>query len=195
MSILKSYKEQMARFGSSVKKAKEWFDDKVSKLTGNQLMRDMNKLTGRQRLDGFNIGRMVMYYYDPKHKETLPYYDRFPLAIIVDIQPDGFTALNLHYLPINIRAQLLDALYKIYKNKHTNEKKKLTLSYDILKGTSRAKMFAPCFKKYLSKHVRSKFYVIPVDEWEMMITLPLERFEKKSKQQVWAESRKKYTNG
>ena len=29
------------------------------------------------------IGEMQMFGYDQKHNDTLPYYDRFPLAIIV----------------------------------------------------------------------------------------------------------------
>ena len=29
------------------------------------------------------VGSMQMFFYDPKTKDTLPYYDKFPLAIIV----------------------------------------------------------------------------------------------------------------
>lgn len=35
-------------------------------------------------------GQMYMFYYDPKHKKTLPYYDRFPLIIMVGPAEGGF---------------------------------------------------------------------------------------------------------
>ena len=33
-------------------------------------------------------GRMYNFFYDPKHERTLPYYDRFPLAIMIAMTPD-----------------------------------------------------------------------------------------------------------
>ena len=36
------------------------------------------------------IGSMQMFFYDPKYKETLPYYDRFPLVIVVKQKRVGF---------------------------------------------------------------------------------------------------------
>ena len=40
------------------------------------------------------VGSMYMFEYEPKTK-NLEYFDRFPLAIIVDPLPDGFTGINL----------------------------------------------------------------------------------------------------
>ena len=59
-------------------KALNWFKKEVA---------DMSNINRRDLLkdDAFKIrsrtlpGRMFMYFYDPKHKKTLPYYDRFPL--------------------------------------------------------------------------------------------------------------------
>ena len=31
---------------------------------------------------------MYTFFYDPKTKEKLPYYDRFPLVLILDINSD-----------------------------------------------------------------------------------------------------------
>ena len=33
------------------------------------------------------MGRMYMFFYDPKLRETLPYYDAFPLVIVVRPAP------------------------------------------------------------------------------------------------------------
>jgi hypothetical protein len=45
-------------------------------------------------------------------------------------------------------------------------------------------------KQYLNGHLRSKFYVVDPEEWEMVLTLPTERFEKKDKKFVWEQSRR-----
>lgn len=192
MSLLDKFAQQMAKFKTSVDKAKKWFADNVKKLTGNQIMSaDRDRLVSKQKLNKFQTGRMVMYFYDPKYKKELPYYDKFPLAIIVEIKGKGFSALNLHYLPINMRAKFLNGLYTIYKSKHLDEKRKLNLTYKMLKGSTRLRYFGPCYKNYLFKHVRSQFYIIDPEEWDMVLTLPTERFEKKSKEYVWQQSRSK----
>ena len=36
------------------------------------------------------VGSMQMFFYDPKTKDTLPYYDRFPLVVVVGPAEKGF---------------------------------------------------------------------------------------------------------
>lgn len=190
MSIRDKYKEQMARFKDSVKKAADWLNTKLKTITGNELLADRERLVSRGQLNNKMIGRMMMYYYDPKGKVTLPYYDRFPLTIVVKLNRNGFLGLNLHYLPPELRVRLLDGLYRIYKTKHMDENRKLNLSYQLLKSSSKTRFFAPCLKQYLYSHCKSKFYVVDPEEWNQVLLLPLERFAKKDKQYVWNESRK-----
>lgn len=189
-TLLDKYQEQMANLALSAKKAQTWFNAKVKTVSGNELMQDRPRLVTKGQLSRRHVGRLVMYYYDPKTKDKLPYYDRFPLSIIVDIDNQGFYGLNLHYLPVGMRVKLLDALVTIYKNKQLDENKKLTMSYKLLKASSKTRFFKPCFKRYLYGHVRSRFYVVDPVEWEMVLTLPTERFEKKDKAFVWEESKK-----
>lgn len=135
-------------------------------------------------------GSMYMYMYDPKWKETLPFYDRFPLIFPFKIESDRFMGMNLHYLPLQYRAKLMDSLYQTRTNSRYDESTKLKISYDILNGASRFKYFKPCIKQYLFKQMKSQFMYIYPSEWDMALFLPLERFEKASKTQVWAQSKK-----
>jgi hypothetical protein len=144
---------------------------------------------------------MVMFFYQPKFRETLPYYDMFPLVIVVKPQPDGFEGLNLHYLPVMYRLKLLQALYTIYKNEQYDENHRLQLSYEILSKSSRFRYFKPCYKRYLFKGndsrgggVTSSFYIVEPEDWEKMLVLPVERFMKKSASAVQAESLSKVNN-
>ena len=134
---------------------------------------------------------MCMFFYDPKGKDTLPYYDRFPLAIILGPAQGGFYGLNLHYLPPVLRAQFLDALLDITNNKSYNQSTKFGVTYDLLQRSSKFKYFKPCLKHYLSDHVRSKFAFVQAPEWEIATFLPTSDFAKVSANKVYTDSRRK----
>ena len=171
------------------KESMAWFRNKAQKLSPSRrdLLRD-ESLTLKNRP---RVGDMFMYFYDPKHKDTLPYYDRFPLTILVDRAPKGFYGLNLHYLPLDVRAKFLDALLDNLTNKRYDESTRFRLSYEMLKGASRLKAFRPCFKRYLSAHVRSRFAKVEAPEWEIATFLPTADFEKASSSEVYRDSRRK----
>jgi hypothetical protein len=135
-----------------------------------------------------SIGKMFCFSYDPKTKDKLPYYDKFPLIFPINFYSDGFLGINLHYLPPMLRAKLMDALYDIAVEDKYNNSKKLKISYDLLNSSSKYKYFRPCVKRYLSSHVRSKFVAIDYENWDMVLMLPMQRFEKASDQKVWKDS-------
>ena len=171
------------------KESREWFRKQASslgKVNRSQLMNEPEmKLTGKQIPGG-----MFMFFYDPKGKDKLPYYDSFPLTIIVDKAPGGFTGLNLHYLPMVLRAKFLDALMEITDDKKYDEDTKFNLSYSMLKRATSMKYFKPCFKRYLMSNVRSRFALVPAPEWEIATFLPTQDFQKSGKSTVWADSRR-----
>jgi len=168
--------------------SKKWFQANVKKLgTVNRtslLKDDALEPTAR------NIaGNMYMYFYDPKYKDTLPYYDRFPLTIMVEPAKGGFYGLNLHYLKPTIRAAFLDELMKTAPQKIT-DKSRIRARYKLLASSKKYKEFKPCFKHYLTEHIKSKLVRVPMSEWEVAIFLPTEQFKKKGKAAVWADSNK-----
>ena len=134
------------------------------------------------------VGSMYMYVYDPKHKKTLPYYDRFPLSIIVQPAEGGFHGLNLHYLNYNTRAAFLDELMDLAPKKLNNTTRIRKLRYDLIQGTRKYKEFKPCFKHYLTKHIKTQLTRVPMTEWEIAIFLPVEQFKKQSVAAVWKDS-------
>lgn len=180
---------QRAGVTARTKKSREWFQAKVKELgTVNRqalLKDDALEPTNREI-----VGSMYMYFYDPKTKETLPYYDRFPLIIMVEQAKGGFYGLNLHYLRPDIRAQFLDELMKTAPKKATNKTRLTKMRYDLLKGVQKYKEFKPCFKHYLTGHIKSKMVRVPMTDWEIAIFLPTEQFAKASKTKVWSESLK-----
>ena len=171
------------------KESQNWFRRKVQGLAipNNLSLMGQEPLKLRNRT---GVGSMYMYFYDPKHKETLPYYDRFPLTIVVGPAKGGFMGLNLHYLPNVLRAKFLDGLMGITSNKKFDESTKFAVTIRELKNTSKLKYFKPCLKHYLMDHVRSRLALVPAPEWEIATFLPTARFEKKSKSLIHADSRR-----
>jgi hypothetical protein len=170
------------------KESQAWFKKNVTNLSVSR--KDLLKDDALDRTSQNISGNMYMYFYDPKHKATLPYYDRFPLTIMVDGAPGGFYGLNLHYLNYNVRAKFLDDLMA-FGPAQAKESSRLTkLRYNLISSVRKYKEFKPCFKHYLGKHVVSQFSRVPMTEWEIAIFLPVEQFRKKGKESVWQESLK-----
>jgi hypothetical protein len=144
-------------------------------------------------------GNMYMMVYDPKGKDTLPYYDNFPLILPYKKVPGGFYGLNLHYLPPVLRAKLMDALWQDrltnQRFDHTTKMKLGPRAYHILKASARYHWFSPCVKHYLDGHVRSQFILIHPQEWQAALFLPCEQFKKATKEKVWRDSRNKIKRG
>ncbi|MAE55833.1 MAG: hypothetical protein CMK23_07535, partial [Porticoccaceae bacterium] len=136
------------------------------------------------------IGSMNMFFYDPKHKETLPYYDRFPLIIIIGPAKGGFMGLNLHYLPPILRAKFLDELLNITNNNKYDETTRFQISYKMLQATTKMRYFKPCIKHYLFSQVKSRLARVHAPEWEIATFLPTADFAKASATSVYRESRK-----
>lgn len=165
-----------------------WFQKQagyLGRINNNALLKEPVLKTESEQIPG----GMFMYFYDPKTKATLPYYDKFPLTVIVGPAPGGFTGLNLHYLPMVLRAKLLDALMDITSDKKYDDNTKFNLSYNTLKKASKMRYFKPCFKRYLTANVKSRFARVPASEWEIATFLPTASFEKASKTTVWKDSR------
>ena len=166
-----------------------WFREAAQTVTSVSAPRLMNdKQNVRASLSPQNIGQMFMYFYDPKTKDTLPYYDKFPLIILVDFADGGFYGLNLHYLPPMLRARLMDSLYNLKNNNKYDDSTRLKISYRLLSGISKYKYYAPCFKRYLSDHVQGQFLYVQTENWDKALMLPTERFAKASKSKVFKES-------
>ena len=79
------------------------------------------------------LGKMYMYLYDAKYKETLPYWDRFPLIICFDLLSDGFMGINLHYIAPRYRTPLLLSLYEIAMENDHDEERRGMLIYKLIK--------------------------------------------------------------
>jgi hypothetical protein len=189
--LIDRIKQSLAKEGYSTgtNNARNWLRAKVKELTptSRALMADRDRLKSNS-----TIGKMYFYFYDPKTKDSLPYYDKFPLVIPIESYPDGFLGLNLHYIHPKQRLILLDKLSETATNSKFDSKTKLRVSYSYLAGASRAFEATPCIKRYLFTHIQSRFLEISADEWDIAAMLPVETFVGATTSKVYADSRKKF---
>jgi hypothetical protein len=172
------------------RESREWLRTKISNLkpTKASLMNDMTRLRERSI-----IGKMYFFLYDPKTKEKMKYYDRFPLVLPIEQYVDGFLGLNLHYIHPKQRLILMDKLSSYATNDKFDNTTKLRLTYQTLKSASKIFEKNACIKRYLFTQIQSRFLEISADEWDIAALLPVESFtsEKKSvtKTQVFEDSK------
>lgn len=180
------YRDAARNFGAKVRQGgKEAGRIDYARMSENKLIKNnQDRLTNT-----IMPGSMYMYHYNAKYKDELPFWDRFPLVFPFRVESDRFWGLNLHYLPLNHRAILMDALYGLANNKRYDESTRLKLNYQALNQAAKFRYFKPCVKQYLKSQLESKFVYIYPSEWDIALFLPLERFQKATKAQVYSNSK------
>jgi hypothetical protein len=171
-------------------KSASWFRAQIADMRKITTMKPESFMRGDVGSKGNMIvpGHMYMFVYDPKHKETLPYYDTFPLVFPFAKDGNSFTGLNLHYLPYDLRAKLLDRLLEFRNNTKMDEHTKLRFSWQVISGVSKFAIAAPCVKKYLFSHVQTQFKAIHSSDWATAMLLPVEQFRGASVNEIWRNS-------
>ena len=169
--------------GGSIKSG-AWYRKAVQSIANTSSARALmrsGKLSSRP-----SQGRLNMFFYEPKTKVRLPYYDVFPLVLPLEPIRGGFLGLNFHYLPYLLRFRLLERLQK-FADGGFKSTTKITAGYDSVKGINLVK---PTIKKYLFGYVRSQFLRIDFDEAALAAYLPVQQFRKAGTGKVWADSRR-----
>ena len=167
-----------------IRKSANWYRSNVAsiadRVTARKLM-NQGKLINRP-----SAGRLNMFFYEPKLKKRLPYYDTFPLVLPLEPIKGGFMGMNFHYLPPLLRFRLLQRMQR-FADGGLNEKTKIEAGYDDVKGIG---LVRPTIKKYLYSHVRSQFLRIDFDEAALAVYLPVQQFKKAGTNKVYADSRR-----
>ena len=168
ISILEPLKDKQG----GIRKSVDWYRRNVADLsnrvTAAALMRS-GKLNGIP-----SKGRLNFFFYDPKYKQVLPLYDRFPLVLPLETIPGGFMGLNFHYIRPVQRISLLNNLQR-YASGGMKPSTRIDATYDGIKNVRIAKN---TIKKYLYGHVRSSFLRVDFDEAALAVMLPVQQFRK-----------------
>ena len=179
--------------GQEVRRSAQWFQDKIKGLKGEMKNRfsstnaakfyreaetKVNPTVLKRRAE---LGDLFCYYYNPKYRATLPYYDMFPMIMLLSAEKETFLGINFHYLRPKWRAVLLDRVSA-----------KLGSGLPRWSKLRQIRQIAPTIKRYRFDHIMRRVVPIEENEQEIAIFLPTERFKKSAKAKVWADSERKF---
>ena len=179
--------------GQEVRRSAQWFQDKIKGLKGGVKNRfsstnaakfyreaetKVNPNLLKRRAE---LGDLFCYYYNPKYRATLPYYDMFPMIMLIGAEKETFLGINFHYLRPKWRAVLLDRVSA-----------KLGSGLPRWSKLRQIRQIAPTIKRYRFDHIMRRVIPIEENEQEIAIFLPTERFKKSAKAKVWADSERKF---
>jgi hypothetical protein len=179
--------------GKEVQRSARWFQDKIKGLKGDLRNRfsstnaakfyreadnKVEKAILKKRIE---LGDLFCYYYNPKYRATLPYYDMFPMIMLLSAEKETFLGINFHYLRPKWRAILLDRVTA-----------RIGGGLPKWSKLRNIRQIAPTIKRYRYDHIMRKVVPIKEDEQEIAIFLPTERFRKAGKSKIWSESERKF---
>ena len=150
-------------------KSFDYYKKRVQEITspGARALINRGKATIRPK-----YGVMNLFGYDPKFKETLPLYDRFPLIFPLEPAKGGFYGINFHYLQPGARVAFLRQLQRFATDKNYDKNTRFNI------GELSGRYFKKTIKRYLFNQERTSFLNITADEMAIAIFLPVARFEK-----------------
>ena len=194
LEILKNIEQAFYRNNPNAKKrltkkSLDWFRKYIprsyNRVRKPQMVRDRDMWK-----DKIRPGGMYLFEYDAKHKDKLPIWDAFPLVFPISEYKakDGMTiivGLNMHYLSPQMRQIAFLALLKMKTNDRYNKQTRLKLEWDVLKAMSESKFFKHAIHAYRMDHVRSTFIEMPPQSWEMVLFLPLGRWQKGTSKEAY----------
>lgn len=196
---------QETKKGGSERGAVEWFSKMISEkrmlvpsktnLTID-IMRSEERLVSKAMLE--RPGRMFTFFYRPKTRADLRYYDITPLIITLPIEganPSGrILGINLHYLEPDLRGMLIDRML-MFAHSQKGEKKPpkgtgfFRANYELLQHRKYA-FGIPCLRSYSPDRIIGRPVLVPANEWGNAVALPYQHMVKTTNERVWLESRK-----
>lgn len=179
-SFRKSIRDKIANEGAaSNTKSAKWFTETIKKSVRGHVVAKPQP------------GKLYAYIYDAKHKDTLAYWDKYPLVIYLGIGKHNLMyGLNLHYIPPKARQEFLEELLKQYANTSTiTNNTKLKIDWSKVKGFKGADQM---IKAYIPGNIKGTIVEIKPSDWANVVLLPLQAFYSKGKKfsakKVWAKS-------
>ena len=169
-----------------------WLSSKLSLI--GPIKRNLLLDEGRSDLNSINPGSMYFFSYNPKTKNTLPFYDMFPLVFVLERVRGGFLGFNLHYLSPQNRAIFVNYLLEQSDSPlwYKSENAQLQLDYKkIIKNKKMLKYVFGTIKHYRFSQFVSKTILISPKDWKFFPFLPIDGFYNATREDVyrWAETK------
>lgn len=145
---------------------------KIAKSIG-WLNSTLAKALKAKKSSAVKVGKMYTFAYEPIGQDRLPYWDRFPLVIVLEIRKHTIVGINVHYIPMKDRIKIFKKLLNSASTAGLSSRSKLNDAFSDIKKVNRYNYMV---KQYHGSGVRSNIYEIPGNEWGQAVTLPYSNF-------------------
>ena len=142
-------------------------------------------------------GKLFMFSYVPEGKDdpNLPYYDRYPLLLLMNRDSEGFEGFNLHYIPIRQRPRVMMELSQRFLFFGSVESTEFRFTYDTVKNDSNMRLLLASYRRYTNKYMQSLIFEVKPNHWGNVLYMPFALFMRSGSfvpsTVVWREQLKK----
>lgn len=126
------------------------------------------------------VGKIFMFSYIPegKHDPNLPYYDRFPLLLLMGRDKHGFEGFNLHYIPLEYRLRIMMRLSNAYLIAEKSFEPRFFFKYDSIKNDPNFRYLKASYRRYTNKYMESLLFEVKPEHWGSVLYAPFSLFMK-----------------
>lgn len=103
--------------------------------------------------DNVMVGDFFIFEYDPKYRQFLRHWDKYPLVLVMNIYDDGFLGANLHY---------------------TTQKQRMIIAKKFLNRN--VSIPSKLLHRYIFNRADNLFFKVPEEELVEFAALPIEEF-------------------
>ena len=146
-----------------------------------QIITDPTRISNR-----FFLGKLYFFFYNqPEDRMTLPFYDTFPLLLLLRRTKNNMFGINLHYLPPKRRLSTFLQLLKYTTDNRLTKGTRIILPYGAMVRDKKWKILKSCFRQYKISKIQGNLINISAPDWPIAVNLPVERFKKQGKKFIW----------
>ena len=103
--------------------------------------------------DNVMVGDFFIFEYDPKYRQFLKHWDKYPLVLVMNIYDNGFLGANLHY---------------------TTQKQRMIIAKKFLNRN--VSIPSKLLHRYIFNRADNLFFKVPEKELVEFAALPIEEF-------------------
>jgi len=171
----------------------KWFKDTINKNVDNSEINQLRQLIitdpSRRSANRYFLGKLYFFFYNqPEYESTLPFYDTFPLLLLMRRTKNHIFGVNLHYIPPKRRLSMFIELLKYTTDSQLRQGTRIILPYEKMKRDKRWRIFKSCFRQYKINRIQGNVINISAPDWPIAVNLPVERFKKQGKRAIWSKT-------
>jgi len=171
----------------------DWFRNTINKNLNTPDIVEVRQLItsdpSRVQLNRFFLGKLYFFFYnEPEYKISLPFYDTFPLLLLLRRTKNHIFGVNLHYIPPKRRLVKFMELLKYTSDNQLKKGSRIILPYEKMKRDKKWKIFKSCFRQYKINKIQGNIIDISAPDWPIAVNLPVERFKKRGKKEIWSQT-------